>query len=108
MDCSDIRTPSLRGIPLAREYKNAALFRGKLGIPQLPTLLLIVIISKVSNISHNRQSVRVKVLVRHNLIWMFKIRNIGIRSSASMCNSSRGRLLYARPWTDLSNRGAAV
>jgi len=51
MDCRGYRTPFLRAIPLTSQYRNVSLSRWKLKIPRRSTLLLILIISKTSNIS---------------------------------------------------------
>jgi len=50
VDCRGYGTPSLRGIPLASWYGNASLSRRKMRIPRRRTLLLILTISKTSNI----------------------------------------------------------
>jgi len=68
LDCRGYRTPSLRGIPLASQYRNASLSRRKLRIPQRPTLLLILTISKTSNILYDWSCNRVSALGWHNPI----------------------------------------
>jgi len=60
LDCRGYGTPSLRGIPLASRHGNASLSRWKLRIPRRPTLLLILTISKTSNISYDRSRVRMR------------------------------------------------
>jgi len=62
LDCRGYWTPSLRGIPLTSRYGNQSLSRRKLRIHCRPTLLLIVMISKTSNISYDRSDVRVRAL----------------------------------------------
>jgi len=100
LDCRGYETPSLRGIPLASRYGNVSCTRRKVRIPQIPTDLLILTISNTLNISCDRSHVRVRALGRHIPIYIFNIKKIGIISSASICNSRRGRLLFERPWTD--------
>jgi len=68
LDCRGYGTPSLRGIPPASLYGNASLSRRKLTIPQRPTVLLILTISKSLNFSYDRSRVRVWALGRHSPI----------------------------------------
>ena len=77
-------------------------------IPRRPTLLLILTISKTSNISYDRRGDRVRALGRHHLIWIFDVKTVGIISSASICNGRPGRLLFERPGRDLIKPGVAV
>jgi len=108
LDCRGYETPCLRGIPLASRYRNASLCSGKLRIPWRPMLLLILTISKTSNISYNRRRDRVRVVGRDHLVWMFDIMTIGMISSECICNGWRWRLLFQRPWRDSTNKGGAV
>jgi len=39
---------------------------------------------------------------------MFAVKKVGILSSAWICNSRRGRLLFGRLWTDSTKKGGAV
>jgi len=89
-------------------YRNASLSRGKLRIPCRPTGLLILTISKTSNISYDRRRDRVRAMGRHHLIWMFDVKTEGIFSSACICNRRRGTLLFERLWRDSTNKGGAV
>jgi len=50
---------------LASRYGNASPSRGNVRIPQRPMLLLILTISKTSNISYDRSRARVRSLGRH-------------------------------------------
>ena len=65
LDCTVYGTPSLRWIPLVSWYGNASLRMRKLRIPCRPTLLLILMISKTSNISYDQSHLRVSALGRH-------------------------------------------
>ena len=49
-----------------------------------------------------------RALGRHHPIWMFDVMTVGINSSACICNGRRGRLLFGRPWGDLTKTGDAV
>jgi len=91
------RTPSFRGIPLASWYGNASISRGKLTIPQRPTLVLILTISKTSNISYYRSSVTEWAIGMHSPIYMFNVKNVGNISSGCIRNGGHGRLLLERP-----------
>jgi len=105
LDWRGYRTPSVRGIPLASRCRNASLSRGKLRIPRRPTLLLIL---TTSNISYDQRRDRVRALGRHHPIWMLDLKNVGILSSACICNGRWGRLLSEWPWTDSTKKGGAV
>ena len=107
-DCRGHGTPSLRGIPLASWYGKASFRWVKLTIPRRPTLLLILIISKTSNISYGQRRHGVRALGRHHPIWMFDVKTLGIISSACICNGRQGRLLFERPWSDSTRKGGAV
>jgi hypothetical protein len=61
------------------------LSRGKLRIPRMLTLLLILTIRNTSNISYDRRLDRVRALGRHIPIWMFDVKTAGIISSACIC-----------------------
>jgi len=52
----------------------------------MPTLLLILMISKTSNISYNRSRVKVKALGRQSLILMFHVKNVGLIACACICH----------------------
>jgi len=65
LDCRGYWTPSQGGISLASWYRNVSLSRGELVIPWRASLLLILTISKTSNISYGRSRGRVRDLVRH-------------------------------------------
>ena len=39
---------------------------------------------------------------------MFDVENVGIISSACICNGRQGRLLFERPGRDLKKQGGAV
>jgi len=108
LDCRGYGTPSLREIPLASWYRNASLSRQKLKISQRPTLLLIMTISKTSNILYNWSPVRVRALGTYSLMWMFDIKNVRIISSACTRNGRQGRLLLKWPGRDSTKKGAAV
>jgi len=71
VDCRGYRTPTLSGIPLTSRYGYASLSGGKLSIPTRTKLLLILTISKTSNISYDRRCDRVRALGRHHPIWYF-------------------------------------
>jgi len=96
---------SLRGIPLTSRYGNASLSWGKLRIPRRYMLLLILRISKTSNISYDWRRERVWALGRHHPIWMFQVKTVGIICSACICDGRWGRLLFERPWRDLTKKG---
>jgi len=108
LGCRGYGTPSLGGIHLASLYGNASLSRGKLRIPQRFPLLLILTISKTSNISNYQRWDRVRALGRHHRIWMFDIKPVGIVSSTCICNGRQGRLVFERPWRDSTKSGGAV
>jgi hypothetical protein len=108
LDCRGYGTPSLGGIPLASQYRNASLSRGKLRISRRPTLVLILTIRKTSNISYNQRRDRVWASGMHHPIWMFEVKTVGTISSAWICNGRRGRLLFERPWRDSTKTGGAV
>jgi len=108
LDCRGYGTPSLRGIPLASCYENTSLSRGKLRIPRKPTLLLILTISKTSNISCDQRRDRVRAFGRQHPIWMFHVETVGIISSPCICNSRRGRLLFEWPWRDSTYNGGTM
>ena len=71
-------------------------------------LLLILTISKTSNISYDRRRDRVRAWGRHHPIWMFDVNTVGIISSACICNGRQGRLLFERPCRDSTKKGGAV
>jgi len=50
----------------------------------------------------------VRALGRHHPLWMFDVKTVGIISSACICDGRRGRLLFERPWRDLTKKGGAV
>jgi hypothetical protein len=58
--CRGYGTPSMRGIHFANQYGNTSFSRRKLRIPQRPTLLLILTISKMSNILNDQSRVKVR------------------------------------------------
>jgi hypothetical protein len=70
--------------------------------------VLILTISKASNISYDRRRDRVRALERHHPILMFDVKTVGTISSACICNGRPGRLLFERPWRDLTKKGGAV
>jgi len=102
MDCRGYGTPSLRGIPLASRYGNTSLITGKLGLPQRPMLLLF------QNISYRRSRARVRTFGRQMPISMYNINNVGIISSARICNGRLGRLQFDQPGRDLKQKGGAL
>jgi len=103
--CRGYGTPSLSGIPLASRYGNASLSRRKSKIPRRPTLLLILTISKTSNISYDRSRVKVRTMGRHSPILMFHLKNVGIIACACIFNTRKGRLLFERPGRVSDNKG---
>jgi hypothetical protein len=86
MDCRGFGITSLRGIPRASRYGNSSLSSRKLRIPRRPTLLLILMISKASNISYDWSHVKVRGLERHSPILMFHVKNVEIIACAWICN----------------------
>jgi len=108
LDCRGYGTLSLRGIPLANLYRNASPGRRKLRIPRRPTLLLILTISKTSNISYDWSRVRVRALGMHSSIYMFHVRKVGTIACACIWNGRRGRLLFERSWMVSTKKGGAV
>jgi len=68
LDCRRYGTPSLRGIAIASRYGNASLSRGQLRMSRGPTLLLILTISKSSNIVYDWRFFRVRAVGRHSPI----------------------------------------
>jgi len=73
---------SLSGIPLASWYGNTSLTRRKFRIPARPSVLLILTISKTSNISYDRSRVTVRASGRHSPIVIFQVKNVGIIACA--------------------------
>jgi hypothetical protein len=108
LDCRGYRTRSWRGMPLVSRYGNEARSRGKLRIARRPMLLLSLTIRKTSNMSYNRRRDWVRAVERHHPICLFKVKTVGIISSACICNGRRGRLLFERPWRDSTKKGGAV
>jgi len=108
LDCRGYRTQSLREIPLASQYRNASLTRGKLRIPRRSTLLLMVTISKTSKVSYDWSHVRVRAFTRHSPIFVSDDTNVGIVFNACICNRRRGRLLFEQAVQDSTEIGGAV
>ena len=72
----------MRGIPLASQYGNTSLNRGKLRIPRRLTVSLILKFSKNSNIVCDWRCDMVRALGRHHPIWMFDAGTVGMIASA--------------------------
>jgi len=89
--CRGYGTTFFRGIPLASQCGNTSLGWWRLRIPQRPTHWLFL------NISYDQSRVRVMALGRHCPIQMFDVKNVGMISSACVCNGRWGRLLFERP-----------
>jgi hypothetical protein len=70
--------------------------------------LLILTISKASNILYDQSTVKVRALGRHSTILMFHIENVGIIACPWLCNGRRGTLLFERPGRVSSKTGGAV
>jgi hypothetical protein len=58
-----------------------------------PTLLLIRLTGKSSNIGHNHTRVRVRALGWHSTIWMVEIERGGMSSTGLQCDGRHGGLL---------------
>jgi hypothetical protein len=86
LDSIGYGTPSLNRIPLARWYATVSLCMGKLRILRSAMLLLILTISMTSNILYDQRSVWVRDLGRRSPKKMFDVGNVGIISSACICN----------------------
>ena len=72
------------------------------------THLVILMISKTSNISSNRSRVKVMAVGKHSPIYMFDIQNFGIIAYECTCNGRRGRLLFKRLGRVSTEMGGAV
>jgi len=77
-------------------------------IPKRLTHLLILTISKTSNILYDQSRVKVRALARHSPILMFHVKTVGIIACACLRDSRRGRLLFERPGRVSTNKGGAV
>jgi len=86
MDCRGYGNPSLGEIPHTSRYRNTSLSRWTLIVPPRPAFLLTLTTSMTSNISYDRSPVRLAALGRHSPIWMFHVRDVGIITSACICN----------------------
>jgi hypothetical protein len=71
-------------------------------------LLLILARTKTSNISYDRSVVNMRAMGRCLPIWIFDVRTVGLISCALICNGRRGRILFERPWRDLTKKRGAV
>jgi hypothetical protein len=85
-DCRGDVTPSLRGIPLTSQYRNASLSSRKFRIHQSLMDLWSLTFSNTSNIVYDRSRVRVRAFVKHIPILMFDVKKVGIIYSGGICN----------------------
>jgi len=90
------------------EYGIASLSRRMSGIPQIPTQMIIVRISKRLIISYDRSRIWVGALPRSRLIQMFAVDKVEIMSSAFRCNGKHGGFRIEQPWSDFSFTEGAV
>jgi hypothetical protein len=85
-NCRGYDTPSLRGIPFASQYAYVSLTRGKMKISRRSKPMLVLTISKISNISYDQSHVWVRAWSTHSLIQMSNIKHVAIMSAASIFN----------------------